>query len=116
MNEQAKIENKSLINDIDQLKNQILNYESTLANQCSKINLLEKEMDIYKSPFVKRPGQFAYADPLVYQLPQVYDNKNESNSNSTKIQEQNLIDSCKIDLNPGNNKLQENLNFLLTVK
>ncbi len=50
INESNKTEHRSIISDIEQIKNQLLGYQTNLGTQGSKLNILEKEVTIFRSP------------------------------------------------------------------
>jgi hypothetical protein len=47
-NDQNKNEQKSILNEIENIKQKILSFQSNLSNQTSEIKLLEKEVNVFK--------------------------------------------------------------------
>lgn len=109
INEQNKNENKKLNSEIDNLTNKIAKYEMTVGDQSSKLMLIEKEIDIFKSPGLSLSSNIynKINQPIISNL-EIIDNKEKINNLVENDQNNNEEYTL-------NNKLEDDVNFLVTV-
>ena len=117
INDQSKIEHKNLQAEIEHIKSLLLKYQSELATQSTKLSLLEKEIAIFRTPNISYGGSMSESVDLKastsyynkiygYKVASAVDNEHSQTN-----------DVASITHNPiGNAKLEENLNFLISVR
>jgi hypothetical protein len=116
INENNKTEHKSIISDIEQIKNQLLGYQTNLGTQGSKLNILEKEVTIFRSPSLNF-SQYESSEVL---KSTGFTQRGASNYRNLSISKSDgdteISDFTGYVNNIGQNiKAEENLNFLICV-
>jgi hypothetical protein len=116
INESNKTEHKSIISDIEQIKNQLLGYQTNLGTQGSKLNILEKEVTIFRSPSLNF-SQYESSEVL---KSTGFTQRGASNYRNLSISKSDgdteISDFTGYVNNIGQNiKAEENLNFLICV-
>ena len=117
INEQSKIEHKNLQAEIEHIKDLLIKYQSELASQSTKLSLLEKEIAIFRTPNISYGGGISESVDLkasTNSAYKIYGYKTASYVDNENFQ---TNDVASLTHNPiGNAKLEENLNFLISVR
>lgn len=109
INESNRGDHKQLNSEVEQLKNQIISYQSNLANQTCKVALLEKEVAIFRTPSTNTNNN--------NELTEIKSAVKKSKLDScTSLEEVQYPDSIVQNENIVSGKMQENLNFMICVK
>jgi hypothetical protein len=116
INDTNKTEHKVIISDIEQIKNQLLGYQTNLGTQGSKLNILEKEVTIFKTSSLN----FSPYDSSEILKSTGFTARGASNYRNLSISksdnETEITDFSGLNNLSGNIKAEENLNFLICVK
>ena len=116
INESNKTEHRTIISDIEQIKNQLLGYQTNLGTQGSKLNILEKEVTIFRSPSLN----FSHYESSDVLKSTGFTQRGASNYRNLSISKSDgdteITDFTGYVNNIGQNiKAEENLNFLICV-
>jgi hypothetical protein len=116
INDQNKTEHKTIGTEIDDLKTHLLSHQSTLGTQSSKLSILEKEVSIFKTPNTINNSLNSNLETIELKGKPLSkrnsEYKSEDMMNSLTISDPNDVNS----FNSLGGKLEENINFLISVK
>ncbi len=108
LNDSNKSEHKTLNSDVEQLKNQIIAYQTNLANQGCKLSILEKEIAVFRTPTWNSQNNNDFVE--------IKSSRKKTKLDSeTSLSEIQYPDTTPASEQISNGKLQDSLNFMISV-
>jgi hypothetical protein len=108
VNDSNKGEHKTISSEVEQLKNQIIAYQTKLASQGSKLSILEKEVAVFRTPNwnIQNNNEFV----------EIKSARNKTKLDSgTNLSEIQYPETSAVNETISNGKLEDSLNFMISV-